>query len=42
MMEGFSFATPITGFNRYNTGKDDDEKIPHFISFSECYYIVLY
>jgi hypothetical protein len=24
-MEGFSFVTPITGLNRSNTGKDDEE-----------------
>jgi hypothetical protein len=24
-MEGFSFATPVTGPNRPNTGKDDDD-----------------
>jgi hypothetical protein len=24
-MEGFSFVTPITGINRPNTGKEDDD-----------------
>jgi hypothetical protein len=24
-MEGFSFVTPITGLNRPNTGKEDDD-----------------
>jgi hypothetical protein len=24
-MEGFSFVTPLTGLNRPNTGKDDDD-----------------
>jgi hypothetical protein len=24
-MEGFSFVTPITGLNRLNTGKEDDD-----------------
>jgi hypothetical protein len=24
-MEGFSFVTPITGLNRHNTGKEDDD-----------------
>jgi hypothetical protein len=24
-MEGFSFVTPVTGLNRPNTGKEDDE-----------------
>jgi hypothetical protein len=24
-MEGFSFLTPVTGLNRPNTGKDDDD-----------------
>jgi hypothetical protein len=24
-MEGFSFATPVTGLSRPNTGKDDDD-----------------
>jgi cold shock CspA family protein len=23
-MEGFSFVTPVTGLNRPNTGKEDD------------------
>jgi hypothetical protein len=26
-MEGFSFATPVTGPNRLNTGKEDDDDI---------------
>jgi hypothetical protein len=25
-MEGFSFVTPVTGLNRPNTGKEDDDK----------------
>jgi hypothetical protein len=24
-MEGFSFVTPVTGLNRPNTGKEDDD-----------------
>jgi hypothetical protein len=24
-MEGFSFETPVTGLNRPNTGKEDDD-----------------
>jgi hypothetical protein len=24
-MEGFSFVTPVTGVNRPNTGKEDDD-----------------
>jgi hypothetical protein len=24
-MEGFSFITPVTGLNRPNTGKEDDD-----------------
>jgi hypothetical protein len=24
-MEGFSFVTPVTGHNRPNTGKEDDD-----------------
>jgi hypothetical protein len=24
-MEGFSFVTPVTGFKRPNTGKEDDD-----------------
>jgi hypothetical protein len=24
-MEGFSFVMPVTGLNRPNTGKDDDD-----------------
>jgi hypothetical protein len=33
-MEGFSFVTPVTGLNRPNTGKedDDDENIRAYIS----------
>jgi hypothetical protein len=26
-MEGFSFVTPITGLNRPNTGKEEDDAI---------------
>jgi hypothetical protein len=26
-MKGFSFVTPLTGLNRPNTGKEDDEKM---------------
>jgi hypothetical protein len=26
-MEGFSFVTPVTGLNRPNTGKEDDDEI---------------
>jgi hypothetical protein len=29
-MEGFSFVTPVTGLNRPNTGKEDDDA-DHFI-----------
>jgi hypothetical protein len=36
-MEGFSFVTPVTGLNRPNTGKEEDDddimiinKIVHF------------
>jgi hypothetical protein len=25
-MEGFSFATPVTGLNRPNTGNEDDDE----------------
>jgi hypothetical protein len=28
-MEGFSFVTPVTGLNRPNTGKDDDDPSIH-------------
>jgi hypothetical protein len=28
-MEGFSFVTPVTGLNRPNTGKEDDDSILH-------------
>jgi hypothetical protein len=24
-MEGFNFVTPVTGLNRRNTGKEDDD-----------------
>jgi hypothetical protein len=30
-MEGFSFVTPITGLNRPNTGKEDDDDILTFV-----------
>jgi hypothetical protein len=26
-MEGFSFLTPVTGLNRPNTGKEDDDHL---------------
>jgi hypothetical protein len=26
-MEGFSFVTPVTGLNRPNTGKEDDDDL---------------
>jgi hypothetical protein len=26
-MEGFSFVTPVTGLNRPNTGKEDDDDV---------------
>jgi hypothetical protein len=26
-MEGFSFITPVTGLNRLNTGKNDDDEV---------------
>jgi hypothetical protein len=29
-MEGFSFVTPLTGLNRPNTGKDDDDENNQF------------
>jgi hypothetical protein len=29
-MEGFSFITPVTGLNRPNTGKEDDDKASYF------------
>jgi hypothetical protein len=28
-MDGFSFVTPVTGLNRPNTGKEDDDDILH-------------
>jgi hypothetical protein len=35
-MEGFSFVMPVTGLNRPNTGKvDDDDESFYLISFSE-------
>jgi hypothetical protein len=35
-MERFSFVTPVTGLNRPNTGKEDDEiPVPkHFIDLN--------
>jgi hypothetical protein len=29
-MEGFSFVTPVTGLNRPNTGKEDDDDSVYF------------
>jgi hypothetical protein len=29
-MEGFSLVTPITGLNRPNTGKEDDDEVSAF------------
>jgi hypothetical protein len=34
-MEGFSFVTPITGLNRPNTGKDDDDDVCFFCNPSK-------
>jgi hypothetical protein len=35
-MEGFSFVTPVTGLNRPNTGKkDDDDKMSYERVISE-------
>jgi hypothetical protein len=28
-MEGFGFVTPVTGLNRPNTGKEDDDDQPN-------------
>jgi hypothetical protein len=34
-MKGFSFVTPVTGLNRPNTGKeDDDDKASYITGFS--------
>jgi hypothetical protein len=45
-MEGFSFVTPVTGLNRPNTGKEDDDV---YISFSNivkdvssCHFSILF
>jgi hypothetical protein len=32
-MEGFSVVTPVTGLNRPNTGKEDDETLPNICTF---------
>jgi hypothetical protein len=29
--EGFSFVTPVTGLNRPNTGKEDDDKMIRYV-----------
>jgi hypothetical protein len=41
-MDGFSFLTPVTGLNRPNTGKEDDEMmmIPLKLTFLICKFIL--
>jgi hypothetical protein len=40
MMEGFSFVTPVTGRNRLNTGKeDDDDDVLYYMITMDAYYI---
>jgi hypothetical protein len=29
-MEGFSFVTPVTGLNRPNAGKEDDDDVRNY------------
>jgi hypothetical protein len=35
-MEGFSFVTPVTGLNRPNTGKEDDDD-EHMLFYCICH-----
>jgi hypothetical protein len=32
-MEGFSFVTPVTGLNRPNTGKENDDETMQLIQY---------
>jgi hypothetical protein len=41
-MEGFSFVTPVTGINRRNTGKEDDDDDMLYISFPFFYHFDTY
>jgi hypothetical protein len=34
-MEGFSFVTPVTGLNRPNTGKEDDDEYVNHTTYKE-------
>jgi hypothetical protein len=34
-MEGFSFVKPVTGLNRPNTGKEDDDEVSMFLLHSQ-------
>jgi hypothetical protein len=36
-MEGFSFVTPVTGLNRPNTGKEDDDDIECTSNSDACF-----
>jgi hypothetical protein len=41
-MEGFSFVTPVTGLNRLNTGKEDDDNyddVLYYMITMNVYYI---
>jgi hypothetical protein len=38
-MEGFSFAIPVTGLNKPNTGEEDDDDDEYFLSNRKtCYH----
>jgi hypothetical protein len=39
-MEGFSFVIPVTGLNRPNTGKEDDNDNDDYYS-TEIHYVTL-
>jgi hypothetical protein len=41
-MKGFSFVTPVTGLNRLNTGKEDDDDyddVLYYMITMNAYYI---
>jgi hypothetical protein len=40
-MEAFSFVTPVTGLNRPNTGKEDDDDENLLIIYSLCMCVAL-
>jgi hypothetical protein len=41
-MERFSFVTPVTGLNRPNTGKEDDDDEVHLKLFTFIFLICIF